>query len=106
MGSIQGIWILSEDGKIIFNKIGNLKINSDQFPMLLLAINSFAEKFLNADGIFYFKIGVLNFYLIKKNKFLFIASNLRKTKKKKVVKKLNLIINHFFNHYHSKKLIN
>jgi len=98
------IWILTDNGIVLYSKVSDQKVNPQLFGALMSALNKFAEK-LTDGGISNFEMADLRFVIIKRRRFLFIASSSYKTKEKKVIDDLLLISDQFFKLY-SKILTN
>ena len=95
---IQDLWILTEDGIGVFNRIHDEKLNDQLFSMLLSALNSFAEE-ISTGGLSNFELSNKRFSIVKRNKFIFVVSSSPKTKEKKAIEELDVIISKFFNKY-------
>jgi hypothetical protein len=92
------IWILTDNGIVLYSKVSDQKVNPQLFGALMSALNKFAEK-LTDGGISNFEMDDLRFVIIKRRRFLFIASSSYKTKEKKVIDDLLLISDQFFKLY-------
>ena len=92
------IWILTDNGIVLYSKVSEQKVNPQLFGALMSALNKFAEK-LTDGGISNFEMADLRFVIIKRRRFLFIASSSYKTKEKKVIDDLLLISDQFFKLY-------
>ena len=92
------IWILTDNGIVLYSKVSDQKVNPQLFGALMSALNQFAEK-LTDGGISNFEMADLRFVIIKRRRFLFIASSSYKTKEKKVIDDLLLISDQFFKLY-------
>ena len=92
------IWILTDNGIVLYSKVSDQKVNPQLFGALMSALNKFAEK-LTDGGISNFEMADLRFVIIKRRRFLFIASSSYKTKEKKVIDDLLLISDQFFKLY-------
>ncbi len=73
-------------------------MNPQLFGALMSALNKFAEA-LTDGGISSFEKSDLRFVIMKRRKFLFIGSSLKKTKEKKVIDELKQISDIFFRIY-------
>jgi len=98
MKIIKDLWILTENGVVLFSRVFDQTINPQLFGGLMSALNTFAEK-LTDGGISNFEMSDLRFVIVKRRSFLFIGSSLNKTKEKKVVDELKLISDMFFEVY-------
>ena len=91
-------WVLTDNGIVLYSKVSDQKVNPQLFGALMSALNKFAEK-LTDGGISNFEMADLRFVIIKRRRFLFIASSSYKTKEKKVIDDLLLISDQFFKLY-------
>ncbi len=95
---LKDLWILTENGVVLFSRVFDQTINPQLFGGLMSALNTFAEK-LTEGGISNFEMSDLRFVIVKRRSFLFIGSSLNKTKEKKVIDELKLISDMFFEVY-------
>ena len=95
---IQDLWILTEEGIGVFSRIHDEKLNDQLFSMLLSALNSFAEE-ISTGGLSNFEVSNKRFSIVKRNSFIFVVSSSPKTKEKKAIDELEIIINKFFHKY-------
>ena len=95
---IKDLWILTENGVVLFSRVFDQPTNPQLFGGLMSALNTFAEK-LTDGGISNFEMSDLRFVIVKRRSFLFIGSSLNKTKEKKVIDELMLISDMFFEIY-------
>ena len=100
MKVIDDLWILTEEGTVIFSRVLNAKIQDQLFGALMSALNIFSQK-LSDEGLKQFKLSKMQFVLMKSKNFLFIANTLRKDKSQKVEFELTQVINLFFKRYSS-----
>ena len=98
-GGIKDIWILTESGITLFQKMDNEELGNQLFGMLMSALNTFATKLSKGEGITGFEISQTRFAIIKKNHLLFIAGASRKVKEKKIFKYLEYISEKFIELY-------
>lgn len=101
---IQDIWILSEGGIVVFNRVFNPKINEQLFGALMTALNSFAEELIKG-GPMSFELSSVRYTIYKTNTFLFIANSSKKIKEKSIKEELRKVSEKFFIKY-SKTLEN
>ena len=101
---IKDLWVLTDSGIVLFSKTYDQKVNPQLFGALMSALNKFAEA-LTDGGISSFEKSDLRFVIMKRRKFLFIGSSLKKTKEKKVIDELKQISDIFFRIY-AEALIN
>jgi len=95
---LKDLWILTENGVVLFSRVFDTTINPQLFGGLMSALNTFAEK-LTDGGISNFEMSDLRFVIVKRRSFLFIGSSLNKTKEKKVIDELKRISDVFFEVY-------
>jgi len=101
---LKEFWVLTDSGIVLFSKVYDQKVNPQLFGALMSALNKFAEV-LSEGGISSFEKADLQFVILKRRKFLFIGSSLKKTKEKKVIDELKQISDVFFRIY-AEDLIN
>jgi len=101
--TLQDILIIAESGKVVASKVSNPQIEEQIFGMLMSALSSFIGE-LTHDQLNCLEFNNLRFDLIKRNKFLFLASSSRKIKHKKVLRILDHVITLFFERYPKEKL--
>jgi len=101
---IKDFWVLTDSGIVLFSKMYDQKVNPQLFGALMSALNKFAEA-LTDGGITSFEKSDLRFVILKRRKFLFIGSSLKKTKENKVIDELKQISDIFFRIY-AEDLIN
>ena len=98
MKVIQDLWILTNTGVVLFNRVFDIQLKTQLFGALMSALNSFAEQ-LAEGGLSNFELSDKRFIIMKKKNFLFVANSLKKTKEKKVIEQLGKISNRFFDLY-------
>jgi len=97
-GILIDLWILTDNGIVLYSKVSDQKVNPQLFGPLTSALNKFAKK-LTDGGITNFEMSDLRFVITKRRSFLFIASSSNKTKEKKVIDELVQISDQFFKVY-------
>ena len=95
---IQDIWILDDNGIVLFNRVFHEQVEAQLFGALMSALNSFAQQ-ISDGGLQNFEISNKRFTLIKKRGFLFIANSSNNFKEKKVILELENIAKKFNNQY-------
>ena len=95
---LQDLWIITENGVVVFTRAYEQKINPQLFGALMSALNTFAQK-LSDGGISNFEMSNIRFVIVKRRDFLFVGSSLNKVKEKKVIDELKLISDKFFEVY-------
>jgi len=95
---LNDIWILTESGVTVYNRVLDPRINPQLFGALMSALNLFAEQLSNG-GISNFELSNLRFTIIKRNRFIFVANSSNKSKEKKVLNELSRISDKFFELY-------
>ncbi len=98
MKVIQDLWILTNTGVVLFNRVFDIQLKAQLFGALMSALNSFAEQ-LAEGGLSNFELSDKRFIIMKKKDFLFVANSLKKIKEKKVIEQLGKISNRFFDKY-------
>lgn len=99
--SIQNIWILQDNGMILFNRVLDQNLDTNLFGNLVTAMNSFAKELEEGD-LSNFEINNKRFTIKKEKELLFIASSSKKTDDKKTKKDLEKISEKFFQSYPKK----
>lgn len=95
---LDELWILTEEGAVLFNHVYKQKVSPQLFGALLSAINTFAEE-VSDGGLSNFELSDRQFILYKKNNILFIGSSSRKLKKEIISEELEKISGIFFKKY-------
>ena len=92
------MWILTETGIAIYQRVYDAKLDEQLFAMLMSALNSFAEE-ISKGGLSNFELSNRRFSIIKRSTFLLIASSNPKIKAKKVITELEMIADKFLEQY-------
>jgi hypothetical protein len=92
---LQDLWILMQEGTVVFKQVFDEKVDSQLFGGFMSALNSFASQ-ISQDGLNNFELGDKRFYLVKKNGMMFIANSRINVKVKNAIKELESIIDRFF----------
>lgn len=95
---LRDIWILTEDGLTLFNRVIDPNIGPQVFGGLMSALNTFAES-LSEGGMSNFELSNIRFTIEKLNQFIFVANSSNDVKSKKVMNELKKISKKFFNVY-------
>ncbi|TXT65648.1 MAG: hypothetical protein BAJALOKI3v1_90091 [Promethearchaeota archaeon] len=95
---LHDLWIITNDGIVLFSRVYNPKVETQLFGALLSAINSFAEE-VSDGGLTNFELSNKQFILLKQNNLLFIATSPKKTNKNIVISELEKISDRFFSKY-------
>jgi hypothetical protein len=95
---LKDLWIITENGVVVYSRAFEQKINPQLFGALMSALNTFAQK-LSDGGISNFEMSNIRFVIVKRRNFLFIGSSLIKVKEKKVIEELKVISDKFFEVY-------
>ncbi|MBY8990285.1 MAG: hypothetical protein KGD58_05985 [Candidatus Lokiarchaeota archaeon] len=104
MGKIlRDLYILTVSGTTVYSRVIDPRVNPQLFGALMSALNTFAEK-LTDEGMSDFELSNIRFSIVKKNKFLFIASSSKKVKSKKIFAELREISDKFFELYPAETL--
>jgi hypothetical protein len=91
---LQDIWILTNTGTVLFNRVFDAQMKTQLFGALMSALNSFAEKLADG-GLSNFELSDKRFVIKKTGNFLYVASSSKKSKEKKVAEQLDKVINKF-----------
>jgi hypothetical protein len=102
---LRDLWILTESGLTVYNRVIDAKIGTQIFGGLMTALNAYAEN-LTEGGLSNFELSNIRFSILKKNHFLFVANASNKIKPKKILKELIKISEKFFEVYDDKVLEN
>jgi hypothetical protein len=94
----KDLWIITENGVVLFSRAFDQKINPQLFGALMSALNTFAQK-LSDGGISNFEMSNLRFVIVKRREFLFVGSSSNKIKEKKIIDELKSISDKFFEIY-------
>lgn len=105
MKVIRDIWILTENGIVLYHRKFDENLDDQLFGGLMSALNSFAEELVDK-GLSNFELQDKRYTLLKKNKMIFIANSAKKVKEKKVIQEMLLIVNKFFDLYSEDFLLN
>ena len=98
MKILQDIWILTNSGVVLFNRVFDKNMKTQLFGALMSALNSFAEK-LSDGGLSNFELSNKRFIIMKKSSFLYVANASKKVKEKKVIEQLEKVSVKFFEIY-------
>ena len=93
---LQNLWIITQNGAVIFNRDYNMTIDEQMFGAIMTSLLTFAERGLFKNIISSFNISDKQIYLSKKEDLIFITDTSEKIKVKKIEKELNKIIDRFF----------
>jgi hypothetical protein len=102
---LQDIWILTENGIVLYHRKFDENMDDQLFGGLMAALNSFAEELVNK-GLSNFELQDKRYTLFKKNSVLFIANSAKKVKEKKVMQEILFIASKFFDLYSEDILLN
>lgn len=102
---IRDLWILTESGLTIFNRVIDPIMSPQVFGGLMIALNTYAESLIEG-GISNFELSSIRYTIVKKNHFLFVANSSNKIKDKKVLNELKNIAKKFFEAYSEEILKN
>lgn len=95
---LRDLWILTVSGTTVYSRVIDPRVNPQLFGALMSALNTFAQK-LTDEGMSNFELSEIRFSIVKRNKFLFVASSSNKIKSKKIFKELRDISDKFFELY-------
>ncbi|MFW9939838.1 MAG: hypothetical protein ACFFFT_02265 [Candidatus Thorarchaeota archaeon] len=100
---LRDLWILTDSGTTVYSRVIDPRVNPQLFGALMSALNTFAEK-VTEEGMSKFELSQIRFSIVKRNKFLFVASSSNKIKAKKIFKELRNISDKFFELYSEEQL--
>lgn len=101
---IRDIWIINEEGAVLFNHTYDEKMKPKLYAAIMSALDSFAKE-LNQGGLSNFQLSNKRFSVVKRNKLIFIAnSDPKKIKERKALNELESIANKFFEVYDDQSL--
>ncbi len=98
MKVLQDIWILTNSGVVLFNRVFDKNMKTQLFGALMSALNSFAEK-LSDGGLSNFELSNKRFVIMKRSGFLYVANASKKVKEKKVIEQMEKVSEKFFQKY-------
>ncbi len=98
MKVLQDIWILTNTGTVLFNRVFDAQMKTQLFGALMSALNSFAEK-LAEGGLSNFELSDKRFLIMKTKNYIFVASSTKKAKEKKVTVELEKVVSRFQSKY-------
>jgi hypothetical protein len=97
---IQDLWILTDGGIVLFNRVYDPKVSAQLFGALMTALDSYAKEIgIGNRGLKSFELQNIRFTIIKKRNLLFVANSSKKYKEKKVMDELKKISEKFFEKY-------
>ena len=97
---IQDLWILTDGGIVLFNRVYDPKVCAQLFGALMTALDSYSKEIgIGLGGIDSFEIKNIRFTIIRNGNLLFIANSSKKFKEKKILNELNKISERFFKKY-------
>ncbi len=95
---VQDIWILSQAGKVLYQRVFNVKMHAQLFGALLSALTSFSKEISNT-GLTNFQSSSYKFTMLKKEPLDFVVTSDVQDNVKKVKTGLNKISKIFFTKY-------
>lgn len=97
---IQDLWILTDGGIVLFNRVFDPKVCVQLFGALMTALDSYSkEVMVGNEGLKSFQISNIRFTIVKKKNLLFVANSNKNVKNKKVLEVLDTISDKFFHKY-------
>lgn len=91
---IRDVWILFQEGTVIFKRVFDEKVDAQLFGGFMSALNAFATQ-ISDKGMSSFDLGDKNFFIHKENNLLFIVNCEKKVNKKDSAKELDSIVKKF-----------
>ncbi len=95
---LQDIWILTDTGLVIFNRVLDPRLDPQLFGGMLSALNTFTEE-ISEGGLSSFKLRNKRFTIMKQKGLTFVANSDNNQKEKKVEKELQWLQKTFFKMY-------
>ena len=97
---IQDLWILTDAGIVLFNRVYDPKVCAQLFGALMTALDSYSKEIgMGQGGINNFEIKNIRFTIIRNRNLLFVANSSKKFKEKKVLNELDKISERFITKY-------
>lgn len=96
--AVQDIWILSQAGTVLYQRVLNEKMHTQLFGALISALKSFSQE-LTRTGLSDFEVSSYKFTLLKNEPLIFVATSNNKVKRKKIQEELKKISKKFFVKY-------
>jgi len=97
---IQDLWILTDAGIVLFNRVYDPKVCAQLFGALMTALDSYSKEIgMGHGGINNFEIKNIRFTIIRNRNLLFVANSSKKFKEKKVLNELDKISERFITKY-------
>lgn len=97
---IQDLWILTDAGIVLFNRVYDPKVSAQLFGALMTALDSYSKEIgMGHGGINNFEIKNIRFTIIRNRNLLFVANSSKKFKEKKVLNELDKISERFITKY-------
>ncbi|TFF89020.1 MAG: hypothetical protein EU550_00090 [Promethearchaeota archaeon] len=98
MKIIQDIWIIQENGIVLFSRVFHEQIHEQLFGALMSALSTFADQ-ISEHGLKSLDLNNKRFTLKRKKGLLFICNSSRKVKEKKVQQELDKLAENFLIKY-------
>jgi hypothetical protein len=95
---IQDIWILTDAGAVLFNRVLDKKVDEQLIGALISALNLLAEE-LARGGLSNFELKDKKFIIMKQHGISFIVNSPKKAKEKKIKEEMKNIVDKFFSVY-------
>ena len=97
---IRDLWIITESGLVLFDRIFDEKLCADLFGAFMSAITNFTSELSTQSGsLSSFRLIETQFNIYKNRGLLFIGNSAANVKKKKLVNELKIIAEKFFNRF-------
>ena len=98
--AIQDLWILTNAGIVLFNRVYDPKVSAQLFGALMTALDSYSKEIgMGYGGINNFEIKNIRFTIFRNRNLLFVANSSKKFKEKKVLNELDKISERFITKY-------
>ncbi len=96
---IRDLWVITEAGVVIFDRIFDQQLCADLFGAFLSAITSFSKELTSKGGLTSFKLIETQYTILKVQDLLFVGNSAAKVKENRIISELKIISEKFFNRY-------
>lgn len=96
---IRDLWVITESGLVLFDRIFDEKLCPDLFGAFMSAITNFSTELSSKGGLSSFKLIDTQYIIFKKKGLLFVGNSAAFVKEKKVINELKIISEKFFNRF-------
>ena len=96
---IRDLWIITESGLVLFDRIFDEKLCPDLFGAFMSAITNFSSELSSKGGLSGFNLIDTRYTIFKSKGLLFVGNSAAFVKEKKVISELKTISEKFFNRF-------